>query len=263
MLASILIATTGRHRLEDVVGVYLRQQAEVEVVVIVDDPSVSDADVLPEFRSDQRLKVVFNDVNLGVTRSLNKGLDVCRGDLVLRNDDDDMPRADRVAKTIAFFNDHPACDLVYSFARGINGDAGRSWIISGPTADADIKARLRKRNFIVHSSIAFRTRRLKQLGGYDPTFRYAQDYDLYLRCIRAGVVFGCIPEVLVDHSYHQESITVKRRRRQILCSFAARLIHDAEASGEDEYWRTILGYLKLLAIPNAMRTLRRRLGFGR
>ena len=264
MLSSILIATTGGQRLPDVVRTYLRQQvAEIEIMVVVDNPEIDGAGFLAEFRSDERLRLVFNDANLGLTRSLNRGLDVCRGDIVLRNDDDDLPNSERVAKTAAFFANNPGCDLVYGFARGIDGTGRRSWIIGGPMSDPEIKARLRKRNFIVHSAIAFRSRRLKQIGGYDPTFRYAQDYDLYLRCIRAGFVFGCIPEILVEHAYHAESITVKRRRRQILCSFAARLIHDAEASADGEYWRTVLAYLKLLAIPNAARTLRRRVGLGR
>lgn len=264
MQSSILIATTGGQRLPDVVRIYLRQPVEdIEIVVVVDNPALDGAGFLEEFRSDERLKLVFNDANLGLTRSLNKGLDVCRGDIILRNDDDDLPNPDRVVKTVAFFDSNPGCDLVYGFARGVNGTGSRSWIIDGPVSDAAIKARLRHRNFIVHSSIAVRTRRLKQLGGYDPTFRYAQDYDLYLRCMRAGFVFGCIPEFLVEHAYHDESITVKRRRRQILCSFAARLIDDAEAGGGDRYWRTILAYLKLLAIPNAARTWRRRFGFGR
>ena len=264
MLSSILIATMGGQRLPDVVRTYLRQPvAEIEIIVVVDNPAIDGAGILAEFRADKRLKLVLNDTNLGLTRSLNNGLHVCRGDIILRNDDDDLPNSDRVAKTVAFFESNPGCDLVYGFARGANGVGNRSWIIDGPTSDEEIKARLRRRNFIVHSAIAVRGRRLKQLGGYDPTFRYAQDYDLYLRCMRAGFVFGCIPEVLVDHSYRDESITVSRRRRQILCSFAARLIHDAEAAGDDRYWRTIFSYLKLLAIPNAARAWRRRLGFGR
>jgi GT2 family glycosyltransferase len=245
MLSSILIATTGGQRLPEVVRTYLRQPvAEIEIVVVVDNPALDGAGLLAEFRSDERLRLVFNDI-------------------VLRNDDDDLPNPDRVARTAAFFESNPGCDLVYGFARGVDGAGRRSWIIGGPASDAEIKARLRKRNFIVHSAIAFRSHRLKQIGGYDPTFRYAQDYDLYLRCIRAGFVFGCIPDILVEHAYHAESITVKRRRRQILCSFAARLIHDAEASADGEYWRTVLAYLKLLAIPNAARTLRRRVGLGR
>src|SRR5262245_19620936 len=129
MLASILIATTGHKRLAEVVGVYLSQAAAVEVVVVIDGPTVSDAAVPPEFRSDQRLKIVSNDANLGLTRSLNKGLAVCTGDLVLRNDDDDLPHPDRASKTVAFFANHPACDLAYSFVRGVHEGSGRSWII--------------------------------------------------------------------------------------------------------------------------------------
>jgi glycosyltransferase involved in cell wall biosynthesis len=263
MLASVLIATTGGRRLESIVSTYLSQPAAgVEVVVVVDDPSVDRATFLAPLRSDGRLKIVFNDVNIGLTRSLNKGLDLCSGDLVLRNDDDDPPHPHRVAKTVAFFEGHPACDLVYAFARGVDGASGRSWTIRGPASDAEIKAHLLKRNFIVHSSLAMRTRCLKDVGGYDATFRHAQDYELYLRCIRAGLVFGCIPEVLVERHYPADSITVRRRRRQILFSFAARLIHNAEA-GDGRHWRTVFAYLKLLAVPDGLRPLRRRFGYGR
>ncbi len=263
MLSSILIATTGNRRLESVVSTYLCQQtAKVEVVVVVDNPSVDRTTFLMPMRSDRRLNVVFNDVNIGLTRSLNRGLELCHSDLVLRNDDDDQPHPDRLAKTVEYFEQHPACDLAYTFARGIDESSGSSWTISGPSSDAHIKAHLLRRNFIVHSSLAMRTHRLKELGGYDATFRHAQDYDLYLKCIRAGLVFGCIPEVLVERHYHRDSITVKRRRRQILYSFAARLVHDADV-GEDRYWQTVFRYLKLLAVPDTLRTLRRRVGHGR
>jgi glycosyltransferase involved in cell wall biosynthesis len=263
MLSSILIATTGGRPLESIVGTYLcRQAVDVEVVLVVDNPAVDGAAFLKSMRSDERLKAVFNDANIGLTRSLNRGLDLCRGDLILRNDDDDQPHPDRLAKTVEFFEKHSACDLAYTFARGIDESSGRSWTIEGPRSDAEIKAQLLERNFIVHSSLAMRTHRLRELGGYDATFRHAQDYDLYLRCIRAGLVFGCIPEILVERRYHRESITVKRRRRQILYSFAARLVHDADV-GERGYWRTVFRYAKLLAVPNTLRTLRRRLGHGR
>lgn len=264
MLASVLIATTGGGRLEDIVRTYLgNPTAHLEVVVIVDNPVVDRAAFLAPFRPDGRLKVAFNDVNIGLTRSLNSGLMACCGDLILRNDDDDLPHPDRVARTVAFFQEHPECDLAYSFARGIDAPSGRAWMIDGPSADADIKAQLLRRNFIAHSSLAFRADRLKALGGYNATFRYAQDYDLYLRSIRAGLSFGCIPEVLVERYYHGNAITVERRRTQLLCAFAARLVHEAEVGAERANWRMIFRYLKLLAIPSALRALRRRVGHGR
>ena len=136
-------------------------------------------------------------------------------------------------------------------------------MIEGPTLDGDIKSQLLRRNFIVHSSLAFRTDRLRALGGYDATFRYAQDYDLYLRAIRAGLSFGCIPEVLIERYYHADAITVRRRRTQLLCAFAARLIHEAEVGAGRPRWPMIFRYVKLLAIPDSLRALRRRLGHGR
>jgi glycosyltransferase involved in cell wall biosynthesis len=264
MLPSVLIATMGGGRLEEVVRTYLRDRAAaVEVVVIVDNPSINREAFLLSLRSDARLTLAFNEVNMGLTKSLNKGLDLCHGDIVLRNDDDDLPHPERLAKTVAYFREHPDCDLAYTFTRGIDGNSGRTWTIRGPTSDPEIKARLLRRNIIAHSSLALRRERLKALGGYDATFRYAQDYDLYLRCIRAAWRFGCIPEVLVERHYHHDSITVKLRRMQILYSFAARLIHDAEVGAGNRYWRTILHYLQLLAIPNILRAVRRRAGFGR
>lgn len=263
VLASVLIATTGGGRLEDIVRTYLDDPiADLEIIVIVDDPAVDRSNFLASFRSDARLKIDFNDENIGLTRSLNKGLPECSGDVILRNDDDDLPHPDRLARTIEFFSAHPDCDLAYSFARGIDASSGRSWMIDGPISDADIKSELLRRNFIVHSSLAIRADRLRALGGYDATFRYAQDYDLYLRSIRAGLSFGCIPDVLIERYYHADAITVRRRRTQLLCAFAARLVHEAEVGGRLR-WPAILRYLRLLAIPDSLRALRRRLGHGR
>ena len=42
-----------------------------------------------------------------------------------------------------------------------------------------------------------------------------------------------------------------------------RLVHEAEVGADRAYWRTILAYLPLLAVPTALRTMRRRVGLGR
>ena len=261
--ASIIIATTGNPALEGIVSILLAAAAEVEVLVIIDNPQLAAEAALPSLHGDKRVRVTVNETNLGLTRSLNRALLQARGTIILRNDDDDEPSPERVDRLIAHFANNPDCDLVFSYAHGIDESSGRTWLIDAPTTDAAIKAKLAQRNFVVHSSLAFRRDRVIALGGYDPTFRYAQDYDLYLRAIRAGYVFGCVAAPLISRSYHPQSITVSRRRRQMLFSFAARLIHDAERrEGEPRPWRTILAYLTLLLIPDWLRVLRRRIGRG-
>jgi GT2 family glycosyltransferase len=257
------MATIGSPGLPAVVARILAEPVDAELVLVVDAPTLDVAPMLGENAMHPRLRLLHNDANLGLTRSLNRGLTEARAELILRNDDDDLPAPDRIARTIAFFRENPDCDLAFAFATGRDEATGREWRIDGPLEDAAIKARLAERNFIVHSTLAFRKRRLAPLGFYDPTFRYAQDYDLYLRAIRAGLRFGAIAEPLVTRSYHPASITVARRKRQILYSFAARLIHDAETAGDVRPWRTLVSYAMLLGVPNALRDLRRRLGFGR
>ena len=261
--ASVIIATTGNPALEGIVSILLAAAAEIEVLVIIDNPQLAAEAALPSLHGDPRVRITVNDSNLGLTRSLNRALSLARGAIILRNDDDDEPSPERVDRLIAHFAGNPDCDLAFSYAQGIDEASARTWLIEAPTTDAAIKAKLARRNFAVHSSLAFRRDRVMALGGYDSTFRYAQDYDLYLRAIRAGYTFGCVPAPLISRNYHPQSITVSRRRRQILYSFAARLIHDAERrDGEPRPWATILAYLRLLVIPDWLRALRRRIGRG-
>jgi GT2 family glycosyltransferase len=259
---SVLIPTIGSDRLGDIVARFLADPAPAEIIVAVDKPDIDQA-VLAALPTDPRLKVVINPVNLGLTRSLNRAIGMALGEIIVRNDDDDIPAPDRLTRLLGRFDAEPATDIVFSHAIGQDADSGRQWLIGGPTDDAAVKAALQQRNFIVHSSIAFRRSSLEPLGFYDETFRYAQDYDLYLRACAHGLRFSGIDQPLVTRIYGNGSITVSKRRQQMLYSMSARLIHDARTDGGRGAWRTITSYTTLLIVPDWLRRLRRRFGHGR
>ncbi|MGB4057732.1 MAG: glycosyltransferase [Alphaproteobacteria bacterium] len=260
---SIIISTIGAPEIEKVVSTFLASSVPLEVVVVLDKPDLHpDSIFSTETINDPRLKIIINECNLGATRSFNKAIAASMGAIMVRADDDDIPAPNRLDEILHFFQEHPNVDIVYSYATGVDKATGRSWRIEGPQQDVDIKAKLPRKNFIVHASLAFRRGKLAQIGFYDETFRFAQDYDLYLRAIRAGFTFGCIPKVLVTRYYHPDSITVKRRKRQILNSMAARLLHCALSEKRENPWPIIARYCKLLLIPNWARKLKRKIGFG-
>jgi GT2 family glycosyltransferase len=260
--ATVVIATVGGGRIDEVVDIFTRDPAATEIVIILDNPAVA----LNEFRSrlpaSGKVKIFQNEVNMGTTRSLNRALAVAKGDIIIRNDDDDIPVANRATELVSYLSEHPECDIVASLARSLDPHSGTSWSVRSPTSDADIKRALSRKNILVHSSIAFRKTSVAQIGNYDETFRYAQDYDLYLRAMRHGLNFGLVPKALIIRTYSPTSVTVSRRKQQILFSLAARLIHDAENGDVRAAWRTLSTYTKLLLVPNWMRSLRRRLGYG-
>jgi GT2 family glycosyltransferase len=261
---SIIISTIGADSLPQVLNLFLDHYDNLEIILVLDKPGLSvEALLTPDLLKDSRLKVILNATNLGPTKSFNKAIALARGEIMVRADDDDIPTPDRLKELDAFFNAHPDVDLAFSFAQGLDVKTGRSWIIDGPTNDAAIRAKLLVRNFIVHSYLAFRRARLAEIGFYDETFRYAQDYDLYLRSIRSNFRFGCVSKVLVTRYYHGDSITVSKRKRQILNSMSARLLHIAWSEKYESPWPVIFRYVYLLAIPNWVRSLRRKLGLGK
>jgi GT2 family glycosyltransferase len=152
---------------------------------------------------------------------------------------------------------------VNSYARGFSESLAESWIIKSPGTDAAIKTEMGRKNIFVASSVAMRRQAILDVGGYCDVFRYAQDYELYLRLARAGKRFACIREVLVDRHYSKTSITVSKRKTQALYSFAARLIHAAETGGLQDAVAPIMRYLFIFIVPNSLRKLRRGLGRGR
>lgn len=261
---SIIISTMGSARLPQVLAAFLDHYDKVEIMLVLDKPELqAEALLPPALLADARLKIIKNEQNLGPTKSFNKAIALARGEIMVRADDDDIPAPERLSELAAFFDTHPEVDLAFSYAQGVDEATGRTWIIDGPTEDAAIKAKLLERNFIVHASLAFRRARLAEIGFYDDSFRFAQDYDLYLRAIRAGFRFGCIPKFLVTRYYHGDSITVHKRKKQILNSMAARLLHVAWIENTESPWPVIGHYLYLLAVPNWARNLRRKLGLGK
>jgi GT2 family glycosyltransferase len=259
MRASVVMATMAAPGWDAFVGRLLAQtHDDVEVVVVVD--RATSADEQAQLRAGHpAVRFIFNEANLGLTASLNRGLAAATGEVVIRTDDDDESTPDRIAKQVAVFESSQA-DFVCAFADGVTSDdPTRPWRISHPQTDSELKAALLGRNVIVHPALAFRRDSILALGGYDETFRYAQDYALYLKAIRAGLTFAVVPEALVTRSYSPDSITVKRRTQQMMYSTIARLLHAAERGDVGDFLATMVRRGALLAAPNRLRHLRRKL----
>lgn len=244
----------------------LRNQtvAPMQIVVVV-DRAVS-ADEKHEMQNKHRdVDFVFNEQNLGVTISANRGLKHCKGDVIFRIDDDDACDPRRVELQLKALNETNA-DIAVTFGRGINGepyqgfDDGtntKGWLIKCPQTDRALKSALLTRNVIIHSSVAIRRDALERLGGYDESFRYALDYALYLNAMQHKMTFTVVPEPLVTRFYLAGSITVEKRRQQMMYSAAARLLYAANENQPIDFLSVMWRRGWLLAFPNWLRHLRR------
>ena len=90
--------------------------------LIIDDGSTDNSLKIINSYRDQRIILVRNGTNLGITASLNKGIELAKGHLIARMDADDISYPDRLQKQYDYLNQHPDCAMVSTLARVITED---------------------------------------------------------------------------------------------------------------------------------------------
>jgi glycosyltransferase involved in cell wall biosynthesis len=206
--------------------------SDIELVVVDDASGDGTREVLASF-DDPRLVVIRNDENLGLTRSLNRALGIARGAFVARQDADDRSLPQRLERQLEFLDRHPDVGLCGTWARFVD-DRGRVTAIGRPPTDPDRLAEaLRHANEVFHGTIVVRRALMDALGGYREAFRYAQDYDLYLRALEHTRV-AVLGDPLYELRFHGGAITTKRAERQTaFAALARRLAEERHTTGSD------------------------------
>ncbi len=190
-------------------------------LVVVDDASGSETgDMLErlvhENASRKSMVVLRQEHARGACVARNLALEACEGSLATGLDDDDYFLPERIARLVAAF-DPEACSFVF------DGYLRETLLPGGGATRARIPlkhaARLRdllKRN-IVGNQVLTLTSRLREVGGFDERLPAWQDYDLWIRLVKAfgeGKPAGGISYVhTVDRSRATISGDVNKIRR--------------------------------------------------
>jgi glycosyltransferase involved in cell wall biosynthesis len=236
---SFLICSTGNSRALECIRALQNQSYENFEVIVVFDCNVADMQFdVSLLSSDSRFKIIKNKVNLGLTKSLNIGLRHARGEIIVRQDDDDISHTDRLEKINDVFVFDKNIDIVVSWAKVKYHEEGDHYIHKTPETDFDIKDRLQKKNCLIHSTLAIKKDTLLSVNGYNENFIFAQDYELYLSLIRKRATFYGIQEPLVTRYELPNTITVSRRTRQAIFSLAAIALYvgSSEKSRNELIW---------------------------
>jgi len=158
-----------------------QSETNLELIVIDDgsrDGSAAAAEAA--IAGDPRGRVMRLERNLGIARSLNAGLEAAAAPIVAIQDADDYSAPDRLEKELAALVAEPAVAVVGSRMREVDAD-GRELRPRTSFAAGDVGSVLLRFNPIPNGSAAFRKDVALSLGGYDPRYRYATEYDLWLR----------------------------------------------------------------------------------
>ena len=183
---------------------------DVEFIIVDDGSTDGTSEILRGFQDD-RVILVRNEENIGLTRSLNRGLELARGKYIARLDADDVSLPDRLEKQVQFLDAHPDVGLVGCAAEYID-PRGNTLGVQRPLRE-NLSELLTRHNWFNHSTVVFRRECLDEVGPYREAFRYAQDYDLWLRIAEKYEV-ACMPEPLVRIRFSPDSFSASRKAHQ-------------------------------------------------
>jgi len=180
-ISVVMAVYNGEKYLKEAIESVLRQTYQDFEFIIVDDASNDKTSVILESFDDPRIKFIKNPENLGLTKSLNKGIKAAKGKYIARMDADDISLPHRFERQVEFLERNPDHAVVGSSYYQIHDSGKICSLIHVLTDDLEIREGLRKQNWFGHGSVMIWKDAFLKVGGYDEKYKFAQDYDLWLR----------------------------------------------------------------------------------
>lgn len=181
-----------------------------EFIIINDNSTDKSLDIINSY-TDKRIKLVTNEQNMGLTKSLNKGMGIASGKYIARMDADDISMPDRLQKQFDHMEKNSDVVVVGSMYKLI-GDKNLTSVIS-LTNDA-IRLQLLTQNAIAHPVAFIRESIFDKYNlRYNESFTVAQDYELWSRIMEYGKLEN-LPEVLLEYRRHNEQISSVQIEKQ-------------------------------------------------
>ena len=219
-LVSVIVAVHDGERFlrTSLESLFAQDYPTFEVILVDDGSEDGSADIAHEFPG---IRYVHQD-NQGAAAARNVGLRLARGEFVAFVDDDDIIPVHKIRRQATYLieNQDIGCVLGRQEIMLEPGIDHPEWLTRDPIfGDLD---------GIPLVSAMIRTHLLRQVGGFDPSFRFAEDRDLIVRLREHGIRIEVIPEVLLFRRIHGENANFRLRpqKHPLLRSLKAKIDRD-------------------------------------
>lgn len=152
-----------------------------------------------------------NKSNLGLTKSLNIGLQYVSTEYIARMDSDDKSHPLRFERQVKFLNDHPNIDIVGGNIQEINENGDKLNIRTYPLKHEDCLSYIAKASPLAHPCVMMRKRLFNNGLKYNEKFRTSQDIALWFDAIQAGFKIANLNEIIL--CFRISESTFKRRNK--------------------------------------------------
>lgn len=206
-LVSIVMPTRNHgHFIRESIDSVLSQSYDNVELLVMDGASTDDTVEILKSYGD-RIRWI-SEPDKGQTDAINKGMEQLSGEILAYLNSDDILLPGALETAVAYFNDHPECDMVYGNADYIDVDGA----ITGVYNTANYSFERLMHDCCVCQPAAFWRRRIAQrIGPFDTSMQTAMDYEYWLRMATSGAIIYHIDDKLAQSRLHEDAKTLAMR----------------------------------------------------
>ncbi len=206
-LVSIIMSeyNTDANLLLDSINSIINQTYKNFELIIVDDCSKNNVKEIVDNLNDERITIIKNSTNLGLSRSLNKAAKEAKGKYIARMDTDDISYPNRIKIEVDYLEKHEEIKVVGSNVEFYDGN--KIWGSSNIKGLVDREQILKSSPFF-HPTVMMRKEVFKKYGPY-PNYDRCEDYALWIKIFCANQQMYNLEDKLVR--YHLSLSDYKKR----------------------------------------------------
>jgi len=190
----------AKHLRQAIDSILSQTFTDFEFLIIDDGSTDSSVEIIYSYK-DNRIRLVRNEENMGISATLNKGIQLARTSLIARMDSDDISYPARLQKQYDFLEQNPDVALLSTWAREVAVDG--SPVNTERFISEYYYYMLTFQCWIYHPTVMYKREAVMDAGMYSTP--YSEDYDLWWQLLRKYKIAN-MSEVLVDYRLSDESL---------------------------------------------------------
>ncbi|WP_029905233.1 glycosyltransferase [Prevotella sp. 10(H)] len=175
-------------------------------LILINDGSTDDSEEIITRYEEARIYYVKNETNLGLIKTLNKGIALCGGEYIARMDADDISHPERLKKQVDFLDKHPDYLMCGTNAAVIDNSGKKTGRIRNLTKNDFLQICLLFTPSFVHPSMMIRADVLRQ-NPYEVAYKHVEDYELWCRIAKQGKIAN-LKDELLEYRWHDTNVSV-------------------------------------------------------
>lgn len=182
-----------------IVSILNQSFSDFELLIFDDSTNEATIFAINSFMHDDRVKIYRSEKRIGFVASLNKGLELARGEYIARMDGDDISLPNRFESEVNFLKSNSRIAIVGGNINIINKDNAVVSHREYPSVGFSLYLHSCVRSPLAHPTVMMRREIIDAGFRYNETLERSEDLDLWLRLMNVGYKLANLSDTVLNY----------------------------------------------------------------